>query len=403
MPAAYSFSGRLGCHAGFVPEEEAQPELIVYPPERIDESGEVLPGGPAAALDLRSRFEQLPPRRKRTWLAAAAALVLIFVFGILSHLDPRSTAKRPTVASTSTPNAQQRIGLPGRRIPVGSGTPVDLATGRLLNYVLTRTPPRLIALDGAGTTLVNSVGVAEGSVLVASDGFTDQLWIVSTDGVASVVHFYDPLFLTHQKQVPLPAVVTGAATLRGDLWLATASGLYRIPAGTKAAKRVPGIDGAVGAVAADPADDRLLVSVGDAPASVIALNSDTSEIEKRTSVALGKVSIAANAHGLWVAGYGGPEERKLVQLDPESLAVVGTSPIGLEVGPGAVVWPGHNVVWVRSGGSEDLACISATNGAVQARWHDIAGPVVSGNSVALSVSLGYVVALEIIGTPCYSG
>ena len=83
--------------------------------------------------------------------------------------------------------------------------------------------------------------------------------------------------------------------------------------------------------------------------------------------------------------------------------MVGTSPLGLEVGPGAVVWPGRGVVWVRSGGSEDLACMSSTNGAVQARWHDITGPVVSGNSVALSVSLGYVVALQIIGTPCYSG
>ena len=386
-----------------MPEEEAQPELIVYPPERIDESGEVLPGGRADSPDLRSRFEQLPLRQRRTWFAAAAALVLIFAFGILNHVHPRSTAKRPAVAATSTPNAQQRVPLPGRRIPVGSGTPLDLATGRLLHYVLTRTPPRLIALDGAGTTLVNSVGVDEGSVLVASDDFTDQLCIVSTDGVASVVHFYDPLFLTHQRQVRLPTVVTAAATLRGDLWLATAGGLYRIPAGSKSAKRVPGIDGAVGAVAADPADDRLLVSVGDEPATVIAVNSDTSVIEQRASVALGKVSIAATVHGLWVAGYGAPEEPKLIQLDPESLAVVGTSPLGLEVGPGAVVWPGRGVVWVRSGGSEDLACMSSTNGAVQARWHDITGPVVSGNSVALSVSLGYVVALQIIGTPCYSG
>jgi hypothetical protein len=397
-------AGRQGCHAGVVPEQEAQPELIVYPPERIDESGEVLPGGAPSPLDLRYRFEQLPPRQQRALLAAGVALVVVFTFGALSHLHPRiDTAKPPVLSVTSTPNVPQRLGLPGRRIPIGSGTPIDLAAGASLLYVLTRTPPRLVSLDPAATALLNSVTIADGSALVVSDPQADRLWTVSTDGVVSVVHRYDPLFLNLVSQVKLPTVVNAAAALRGELWLAAAGGLYRIPTGTKTAIRVPGIDGAVRAIAADPAHDRVLASVGDAPATVIAIKSGNALIERQQAVGVGKVSIAVTVGGLWVAGYGGPDERKLIQLDPQTLAVVGGSPLEFEVGPGAIVWPGRDAVWVRGGGNEDLACMSATTGAVRARWHDIAGPVISGDGIALSVSVGYVVALQIRHTPCSSG
>ncbi len=56
-------------------------------------------------------------------------------------------------------------------------------------------------------------------------------------------------------------------------------------------------------------------------------------------------------------------------------------------GPGAVVWPGYSVVWVRDGGDEGLSCVDATTGQVLQRWDAVQGPVatIGGGGLALAI------------------
>jgi hypothetical protein len=281
--------------------------------------------------------------------------------------------------------------------------PIGLAMQGALVYVLTQSPPRLIEVDGRGRLVLNWVKVAEGSVLVTYDGELNRVITVSTDGVASVLHFYEPLFLNPAGQVTLPTVVNAVITVRGQLWAAGNDGLYRIPPHGNAAVRLPEVSGTVWAAAADPTRNRLLATVGDGPSTLIAVSNATGRVLARSPLALGKVSVAVDAGTIWLGGYGGPKDRKVVRLDPATLAVVGTSPVDAEVGPGATVWAGEDVVWVRSGGSEGLACIATRTGAVQARWPSIQGPVVSSAGLVFAPSMGYLLMLQTLHTSCQVG
>jgi hypothetical protein len=118
---------------------------------------------------------------------------------------------------------------------------------------------------------------------------------------------------------------------------------------------------------------------------------------------LAKVSLAVDVRSIWLGGFGGPKDRKLVRLDPVTLGVTGGSPVESEVGPGAIIWPGEDLVWVRSGASENLACLAANSGAVQARWSGIEGPVVSQGGLAFALGRGYLLMLQTLHTSCHAG
>jgi hypothetical protein len=386
-----------------VPEPEGQPELIVYPPERIDDSGELLPGTAAGGPTLRTWVKGLPPRRRNRWLTAAVVAVLVLAVGMFSHRHPHRNSAAPAPDAFASAPEQQALGLRGRRVSLGDGTPIDLAMQGALVYVLTRSPPRLIEVDGRGRTVMNSIMVTEGTTLMAFDGESNRLVTVSSDGVSSMLQFYEPLLFNVVGQLALPIVVNAITSVGGQLWLGANGGLYRITTRAKVAERLSGVDGAVRALVADPARHRLLVTLGDWPTTLLSVDSATGRVTARSTLALGKVSLAVAAATIWVGGYGGPNDRKVLRLSPSTLNVIGASPVDAVVGPGAIVWGGEDVVWVRSGDSEDLACLASGSGSVLAHWSGIQGPVVSGAGLAFAPSMGYLLMLQTLHTSCQVG
>jgi len=60
------------------------------------------------------------------------------------------------------------------------------------------------------------------------------------------------------------------------------------------------------------------------------------------------------------------------------------------LGPGAIIWPGQHVLWVRHGGDERLDCVDPASGKVLQTWPEIQGPVSSVAGAAYAVHNGLV-------------
>jgi hypothetical protein len=116
---------------------------------------------------------------------------------------------------------------------------------------------------------------------------------------------------------------------------------------------------------------------------------------------IGKESIAIVGDQIWVAGYGSGSTPRLFHLDGASLQTVQTAGFGAgspgELGPGAIVWPGASVLWVRSGGSEALACVDPQTGALLEQWDTVQGPVASVRGHAYAASDGSLEQLSLAG------
>ncbi len=59
------------------------------------------------------------------------------------------------------------------------------------------------------------------------------------------------------------------------------------------------------------------------------------------------------------------------------MSVIGSSPVADQLGPGAILWAGSKVLWVRNGGDEGLSCVDPKTGAILENWDAIQGPVTS--------------------------
>ena len=113
---------------------------------------------------------------------------------------------------------------------------------------------------------------------------------------------------------------------------------------------------------------------------------------------IGKESIAIVGDQIWVGGYGSGSTPRLFHLDSSTLQPLPTNGLGpLQLGPGAIVWPGASVVWVRSGGSEGLTCIDPQSGAVLEQWDAVQGPVLSVRGDAYAMSDGSLDQLSLAG------
>ena len=172
-------------------------------------------------------------------------------------------------------------------------------------------------------------------------------------------------------------------------------------------------NGPVFSVAADPVRHRILYgSEVSASAGANSLGSVVIyEIDAKTTthpaiavsapLPIGKESIAIVGDQIWVGGYGSGSTPRLFHLDGSSLEPIATTGFGvgdpLELGPGAIVWPGASVVWVRSGGSEGLTCIDPQSGAVLEQWDAVQGPVFSVRGNAFGVSDGSLDQLTLTG------
>jgi hypothetical protein len=146
--------------------------------------------------------------------------------------------------------------------------------------------------------------------------------------------------------------VRTAVAFGDSLWLAVEAGvsappgLYRLELDSDVARLVVPVDQGVFTLAADPWRGRLLATGLDGRA-LFTIDPVSGRPTEHPGVDLGKTSIAVTSDSLWLGGFATGSPR-VVRLDPQTLRLQGASPVSDQVGPGAIVWPGSAVVWVRT-------------------------------------------------------
>jgi hypothetical protein len=345
-------------------------ETLVDPRRRLDPD-------PQHYSHVTQRVRVLRRRRIGRWASVAAAVATVAVIvGVMSAAGPRAPL-RPLPLVSSAPAVASGAVAPA---DVVTGQVVDVAASADAIFVLESSPDSVLRIDRVSRQVTGTVPIPANATGLAVDPGAGRLWVWSGPPRPGLRE-YDLARLTPLRDLSAPSSeVFAAAALDGDLWVTTPSGLYRIPAGSGVPQQVTAVGTDVYGLAADRTRDRVIVS-GD---QIVAVDAPTLTVTKGASLGLGKTSVAVVAGRVWVGGYGSGPGRRLAQLDPVTLRPTGTSPVNEQVGPGAVLWSGASVVWVRNGGDEGLSCIDPTNGAVLQQWREVQGPVTSAAGVALA-------------------
>ncbi len=179
----------------------------------------------------------------------------------------------------------------------------------------------------------------------------------------------------------------------GKLWLTTDHGLFVVSFNGNSAQaaEIAGLAN-VYALTADPARDRMLVGAyagGGFTTQVVAVDATTHALTRGGGLPFGKESIVVVGDDVWVGGYGDDPAARLVQIDTRTLQRTGSSsPVNADLGPGAILWAGQHVLWVRSGGSEQLDCVDPTTGDSLQTWNTVQGPVTSVSGSAYAADNG---------------
>ncbi len=317
-----------------------------------------------------ARVRVLRRRRIGKWASAAVAVATVAVIaGVMSAAGPRAQL-RPLPQVSSAPGAVS---------PATSvlGQVVDVAASPDAIFVLESSPDSVVRIDRVSRQVTGTVPVPGGPVGIAVDPVAGRLWVWSRQALRE----YDLAALAPLRDLSLPSSEVFAGTaLDGDFWLTTPGGLYRIPAGSGVPQQIPGVGTDVYGLAADRTRGRIIVSSDQ----MVAVDPSSLAVTRGASLGLGKTSVAVVGGRVWAGGYGSGPGRRLIQLDSVTLQPTGTSPVNEQVGPGAILWPGASVVWVRDGGDEGLSCIDPGSGAVLQQWREVQGPVTSTGGVALA-------------------
>jgi hypothetical protein len=248
-----------------------------------------------------------------------------------------------------------------------------------------RVDARTLQPAATGTVPATAAG------LVADRTGNGRLWVWCTAGSGATVREYDPVTLAPVgPEVPVPAQVTAAAAA-GDLWVATASALYRVTGGSAVRQDMRQLPTGIASLGTDP--DGRLVGVGAArrelggalTAQVFAYDPHRDHLTLGVALSLDKPTVAVVGRHVWVGGYAGGGGDTLLRLDVDTLSVAGTGPLDRRTGPGAILWPGEFVLWVANGDGSGMSCLDAINGNVIRRWSGLTGPVASVPGVALVV------------------
>jgi hypothetical protein len=339
---------------------------------------------------VRGRARVLRRQRAGWWTAGAAAVaaaaVVIAISAVPSGNRPRPLG-RPAPTRVATP-----LGVIDPLINFPTGV-TDVAVGPTSAYLLLSSPPSVVrlALPGHGVQ-------ATGSAPASADGLSldptaNLLWVWSTaaDGRMTVGE-YDATSLTLRQTATIPTgQAFSAVAMGGELWLTSPAGLYRVT-GTGTVTQVPGLTGVFG-LAADRGRNRILAGVDNT--QLVAVDPSTLQVTRGGPIDVGKDSVAVVDGQIWVGGYGSGTGDRLRRYDPVTLKPVGTSEVNQQLGPGAVVWPGTGVIWVRDGGDEGLSCLDPVDGRILQQWREVQGPVASVTGNAMAAHNGQAVRLPL--------
>lgn len=390
--------------------------------------------------DPRRRLEPVPglfdtvrerarQRRQRAVRLASASTVIVLIVGVATAIGVNTQNHTKVAAPASiTPSPQTGQATP---INLGKGSTTSFAVTPSAVFVARTQPAQLLQLSIGNASLIKTTATPatpDGSDGTAADAAEGIVWTWSTSQAPTLetasadpagtdstsIYAYATLPGTVTIAVPatLPAYTFSAAALNGDLWLGTAEGLYVVALdhGSWAVTKL--VSGPVFSVAGDAVRDRILYgsAVSTSAAGTNSLGSIAIHeidagthtlIAVGTPLPIGKESIAIVGDQIWVGGYASGSTPRLFHLDGASLQPLQTTGFGAgspgDMGPGAIVWPGASVLWVRSGGSEALACVDPQSGALLEQWDVVQGPVASVRGHAYAASDGSLDALSLSG------
>ena len=376
--------------------EDLLRDTLTDPRRRVDPAGGMYEAVNRRAHDIR----------RNRWTLASAATAVIAVVATATTVAANSTAHRAqpghqtsSTATGSTPTGSSSApprGGTASAIDVGKGWPSDAAITSDGLYVLTNNPNQIVKLDAAGSSIKATADLpTTASGVTTGDG---RVWVWTQQG--GQLYAFDTANLQPVGAYDAGLPVNEVADVDGYLYLTTGNGLLRAPANASASGRlattaVAGIDGNTYGIAADPTRHRVLVgampagSTSFAGVRVVAIDTRTGKVVAQSAqTSVGKESIAVVGDQVWVGGFGDTDKPLIEHLDATTLKVIGSSPVGDEVGPGAILWPGADVLWVRNGGNEGLSCVDPKTGAILEQWLAVQGPVVSGPGHAYGIQSG---------------
>jgi hypothetical protein len=368
--------------------EDLLRETLLDPRRRLDPD-------PEHYSKVERRARTLRRRRAAWWAGAVTALVaIVSVAAVTAATRPAAPAPRP--ADRPTTHAPLPVG--GAEPIAGVvGETVDLTAAAGSGYLLGSNPDQVTRIDLASRRITGTVPAPAGPEGLAVDPVAGRLWAWGCSPAACGARAYDLASLTPIRDVPVPEIqIFSAVPLAGELWVA-AGGLYRIGAASTTPEKITVVGSHAYGLAADPGRGRILVTGLDSE-GVMAIDPSLNLTRGGSPLGLGKSSLAVVAGQIWVGGYGSGETPRVVRLDPKTLRPVGGSPVNQQVGPGAILWPGAGVVWVRAGGDEGLSCLRPGDGAILRQWREVQGPVASVSGTALAAHNGEAVWLTLGGS-----
>jgi hypothetical protein len=337
-------------------------------------------------------------RRARVpgWLVVGLAAAALIGFARLTSDEPAPAPRAAPVpvATPAPPSAAPLVGVRGYGRPLAATTGVvqDVALAGDALYVLQTPPTRLLRLTRIGR-VTRSVPAPRYADRLAVDVAKRIVWVWTSNRETTTVQAYDALTLRRIGRTRLAEEAFGGVAYRGALWLGAAVDFVRIRPGGQA-YRVASAN-YVFDVAVDAANDRVVAALGDA---VGAYDVRSLRLVARRPVSLGQLSLAVVGNDLWVGGFS-DSGRRLLHLDARSFRPEPVRGADVDVGEGAIVWPGTSAVWVRDGGSEDVTCVDPTTGAPLARWLGLMGRVTSQGDLAYAIVGQGVVRLS-LGKRC---
>lgn len=374
--------------------EELLRDTLADPRRRVDPTG-----GTYETVSRRARA-----LRHKRWAFASAATAVVAVVASATTIAANGASHRARPGNQTsigpTTSASPQRGSVAGAVDVGQGWPSNAVMAADGLFVVTNNPSQLVELNTAGTEIKATVDLPSSNMagVAVGDG---RVWAWSQDPAA--LYAYDLNTLQPLGWYTTAGQLFNVVALDGDVYITTDHGLLKANAdqpksGALSAARVAGVDGGTYGLAADP--DRHRVLVGAMPLSptptntfagvrVVAVDTRTGKVVAESAqTSVGKESIAVVGDQVWVGGYGDVDKPRLEHLDAATLKVVGTSPAGDDVGPGAILWPGVDVLWVRNGGDEGLSCVDPKTGAILEQWLAVQGPVVSSAGHAFGIQAG---------------
>jgi hypothetical protein len=345
-------------------------------------------------------------RRRHTIEFASAAVVVTLVAttaGVVARgpghrgskpaSKPVASVTPPALASHDSTSVQIDLG------PDNFST-LGVVSTRVGTYVLVDgTPARVLKLDVTKhlpksdhvTAAADGPAGGSGGITLDANGVDLFVW---TNSGALKQYEASTLAVVHSVANALPPGVQifDAVSLSGQPWFATNEGLFVVSFdnGVEVYQQLPGIYGVYG-IAADPVRHRIIVGTTSAAgvAGIDAVDVPTHVVSHGAPVSFVKESIAVVGDQIWVGGYGDMDKPRLLKLAADTLQpLIATLALNGQVGPGAVVWAGESVLWVRHGGDTRVDCVDAQTGDVIQTWSNIQGPVSSVAGAAFAVNDG---------------